>query len=121
MGIAVERPITHYWVTAARIGCRTGYRGKLDNSQFDGYNYKQLNETPTSPELLAYRQQQEQFGTNCLLNHNKTQNNNTTTSITVKTITNNHESTTSISDITQHSGKSLDSSEVKYALVPLWF
>ena len=87
-----------------------------DYNQFDGYNYKQLNETPTSPELLAYRQQQEQFGTNCLLNHNKTQNNNTTTSITVKTITNNHESTTSISDITQHSGKSLDSSEVKYLI-----
>ena len=37
-----------------------------DNSQIHGYSYKHLNETPTSPELIAYRQQQQQYGTNCL-------------------------------------------------------
>ena len=38
-----------------------------DNSQIHGYNYQNLNETPTSPELLAFRHQQEQSRTNCLL------------------------------------------------------
>ena len=67
------------------------------NSQFDGYHYKQLNETPTSPELLAYRQQQQQqFGTNCLpsLSNNKT----TTTN------SNFHDPIITISAIPQHPG-----------------
>ena len=61
-----------------------------DNSQFDGYNYKLLNETPTSPELIAYRQQQMQYSTNCLLPHPLS---NTTT-----TNSYNHDPTTNISN-----------------------
>ena len=38
-----------------------------DNSQIHGYNYQSLNETPSSPELLAYKHQQVQSRTKCLL------------------------------------------------------
>ena len=79
-----------------------------DYNQFDGYNYKQLNETPTSPELLAYRQQQEHFGTNCLQFHYQIPNNN----ITIPTIPNNHPPATSSADTSQTSGKELDTPEV---------
>ena len=75
-----------------------------DNSQFDGYNYKQLNETPTSPELLAYRQQQQQqFGTNCLSPLYPISNNTTTTN------SNFHDP---ISDIPQHPGTPPGTQEV---------
>ena len=79
-----------------------------DYNQFDGYNYKQLNETPTSPELLAFRQQQEHFGTNCLQFHYQIPNNN----ITIPTIPNSHPPATFSADTSQTSGKELDSPEV---------
>ena len=52
-----------------------------DTTQFDGYNYKYLNETPTSPELLAYRQQYvlAQNSTNCSKEHAIQNTTNTTT------------------------------------------
>ena len=52
-----------------------------DTTQFDGYNYKYLNETPTSPELLAYRQQYvlAQNSTNYLKEHAIQNTTNTTT------------------------------------------
>ena len=52
-----------------------------DTTQFDGYNYKYLNETPTSPELLAYRQQYvlAQNSTNFSKEHAIQNTTNTTT------------------------------------------
>ena len=50
-----------------------------NGSHIHGYYYKRLNETPTSPELLAFRQQQqvEQHGqTNCLAQHPTSNNAN---------------------------------------------
>ena len=92
-----------------------------DYSQFDGYNYKQLNETPTSPELLAYRQQQEQYGTNCLQYHYEIPNNKTTKGMTNAIIPNNHNPTVLSPEMSPKSVKTLASPEVNKKFQYIWF
>ena len=97
---------------ARKLNTTTYSSSSPDNSQFDGYNYKQLNETPTSPELLAYRQQQQQqFGTNCLPPLYPISNNTSTIN------SNYHDPITTISDIPEHPGTPPGTPEVMSTII----